>query len=104
VKYNPHYHHSFNFNVNENGHLAGVPQDAFWKAGAGGYAIYVVPSLDLVIYKMGGNESQYDPALTRLPVRYTYDGSRDGWKPGDPKMVGDATGRTLQMVVAAIVR
>lgn len=100
--YNPHYSHSFNFNVNEDGHVEGVPKDAFWKGGSGGYAIYVVPSLDLVVYKMGGNEGQYDPALTRLPVRYSYDGSRAHWKPGDPKAIGDATGRTLQMVVRAI--
>jgi len=102
VKYNPHYQHSFNFNVNENGNLADVPRDAYWKGGSGGYAIYVVPSLDLVVYKMGGNEGQYDPALTRLPVKYTYDGSRANWKPGDPKVIGDSTGKTLQMVVAAI--
>lgn len=102
VKYNPHYQHSFNFNVNENHNLANVPADAFWKGGSGGYAIYVVPSLDLVVYKMGGTEGQYDPALTRLPVNYKYDGSRAGWKPGDPKVIGDATGKTLQMVVAAI--
>lgn len=102
VKYNPHYHHSFNFNVNENGNLANVPRDAFWKGGAGGYAIYVVPSLNLVVYKMGGNEGQYDPALTRLPVKYEYNGSRADWKPGDPKTIGDATGRTLQMVIGAL--
>lgn len=103
VKYNPHYTHSFNFNMNEDGHLKGAPRDAFWKGGSGGYAIYVVPSLDLVVYKMGGTEGQYDPALTRLPVRYQYDGSsRAAWKPGDPKVVGDATGRTLEMVVGAI--
>ncbi len=104
VKYNPHYTHSFNFNVNEDGHLDGVPRDAYWKGGAGGYAIYVVPSLDLVVYKMGGNEGQYDPKLTRLPVRYSYDGSRDGWKPEDPKSIGDATGTTLKMVIAAIAK
>jgi CubicO group peptidase (beta-lactamase class C family) len=103
VKYNPHYQHSFNFNVNENGNLANVPRDSFWKGGAGGYAIYVVPSLNLVVYKMGGNEGQYDPALTRLPVKYAYDGSRANWKPGDPTTIGDATGRTLQMVIAAIM-
>lgn len=101
VRYNPHYSHSFNFNVNEDGHVDGVPRDAYWKGGAGGYAIYVVPSLDMVIYKMGGNERQYDPALTRLPVKYTYDGSRANWKPGDPKTIGDSTGKTLQMVVAS---
>lgn len=102
VKYNPHYQHSFNFNVNQNGNLANVPRDAFWKGGAGGYAIYVVPSLDLVVYKLGGNEGQYDPALTRLPVNYSYDGLRADWKPGDPKLIGDATGKTLQMVIASI--
>ena len=102
VKYNPHYTHSFNFNMNEDGHVEGVPRDAYWKGGAGGYAIYVVPSLDLVIYKMGGNEGQYSPELTRLPVKYTYDGSRADWKAGDPKVIGDATSRALQMVVSAI--
>lgn len=100
AKENPHYSHSYNFNVNEDGHLDGVPRDAFWKGGSGGYAIYVVPSLDMVIYKMGGTEQQYDPALTRLPVKYTYDGSRANWKA--PANIGDATGRTLQMVVAAV--
>jgi CubicO group peptidase (beta-lactamase class C family) len=100
VKFNPHSNHSFNFNVNERGALADVPRDAFWKGGAGGYAIYVVPSLDLVAYKMGGNESQYDPALTRLPVRYRYDGSRANWKPLPGG--GDSTGKTLQMILAAI--
>jgi CubicO group peptidase (beta-lactamase class C family) len=99
VKYNPHFTHSFNFNVNDDGHLDGVPKDAFWKGGSGGYAIYVVPSLDMVIYKMGGTEGQYDPALTRLPVKYTYDGSRANWKATN---VGDSTGKTLQMVIAAI--
>lgn len=99
ASYNPHYTHSFNFNVNDDAHLSGVPKDAYWKGGAGGYAIYVVPSLDMVIYKMGGNEGQYDPALTRLPVRYKYDGSRDGWK---ATPVGDSTGKTLQMVLEAL--
>jgi CubicO group peptidase (beta-lactamase class C family) len=102
VKYNPHYNHSFNFNVNEQGAVTEVPRDAYWKGGSGGYAIYIVPSLDMVIYKMGGTESQYDAALTRLPVKYTYDGSRSDWKPADPKVIGDATARTLQLVVAAV--
>ena len=99
TKYNPHYTHTFNFNVNDDGHLAGVPKDAYWKGGSGGYAIYVVPSLDLVIYKMGGTEGQYDPALTRLPVKYSYDGSRADWK---ATPVGDSTGKTLQMVIDSI--
>ncbi len=84
--------------------MAGAPRDAFWKGGSGGYCIYVVPSLDLVIYKMGGTEGQYDPALTRLPVTYHYDGSRAGWKAGNPAVVGDSTAKTLEMVVAAVQR
>jgi CubicO group peptidase (beta-lactamase class C family) len=102
VKYNSHYNHSFNFNVNEDGNVTGVPRDAFWKGGSGGYAIYIVPSLDMVIYKMGGSEAQYDPALTRLPVKYTYDGSRANWKASDPTVIGDATSKTLQMVISAV--
>lgn len=100
--FNPHFSHSFNFNVNEDGHVSGVPKDAYWKAGAGGYCMYVVPSLDMVIYKMGGNESQYDPKLTGLPVKYKYDGSREGWKL-DKNKAGDSTARTLQMVVQAVL-
>jgi hypothetical protein len=64
--------------------------------------MYVVPSLDLVVYKMGGNEKQYDPALTRMPVTYPYDGSRDGWK-ADPAKAADATNKTLAKVVAAVL-
>jgi CubicO group peptidase (beta-lactamase class C family) len=98
--YNPHYPYSLQFEVNGDGHVTGAPRDAFWKSGAGGYSIYVVPSLDMVIYKMGGSEGQYNPALTGLPVLYPYDGSRDGWKaqPG----VGDSTRKVLEMVVAAV--
>ena len=102
VSYNPHFTHSFNFNNNDDGHIAGLPQDAFWKGGAGGHGIYVVPSLDLVVFKLGGNEGQYDPALTRLPVKYSYNGSRDGWKPADPKLLGDSSPKTVQLVVAAL--
>jgi CubicO group peptidase (beta-lactamase class C family) len=102
VKYNPHYTHSFNFNVNEDGHIAGAPRDAFWKGGSGGYCIYVVPSLDMVIYKMGGTEGQYNPKLTRLPIKYKYDGSRNNWKAPDPSVIGDSTAKTLEKVIAAV--
>lgn len=99
--YNPHYPYSLQFEVNADGHVADAPRDAFWKSGAGGYSIYVVPSQDMVIYKMGGNERQYDPALTGLPVKYEYDGSRKDWKPAAPG--GDSgVRRVLEMVVAAV--
>lgn len=99
--YNPHYPHSLEFEVNEDGHVAGAPRDAFWKAGAGGYCIYVIPSLDLVVYKMGGSEGQYDPALTGLPVLYQYDGSRENWKPPAAR-AESGTAKLLEMVVGSI--
>jgi CubicO group peptidase (beta-lactamase class C family) len=79
--YQKHAPFSLMFEVNADGHVAGAPRDAFFKSGGGGHGIIVVPSLDLVIYKMAGNDAQYDPARTRLPQNYKYDGSRDGWRP-----------------------
>ncbi|MEY5026034.1 MAG: hypothetical protein RLZZ244_1562, partial [Verrucomicrobiota bacterium] len=45
----------------------GAPKDAFFKNGAGGFCLFIVPSLDLVIYKLGGSDGQWNPALTGLP-------------------------------------
>jgi CubicO group peptidase (beta-lactamase class C family) len=108
--YNPHSPFSLMFEVNADGHVAGAPRDAFFKSGGGGYGIYVVPSLDLVIYKMAGSDRQYDPALTGQPQNYKYDGSRDNWKPADrsqfsdgPIGTDDGVRRVLEMVVASVV-
>ena len=108
--YNPHSPFSLMFEVNADGHVAGAPRDAFFKSGGGGYGIYVVPSLDLVIYKMAGSDRQYDPALTGLPQNYKYDGSRDNWKPAarsqfsdGPIGTDDGVRRVLEMVVASVV-
>lgn len=99
------------FEVNADGHVAGAPADAFFKSGAGGFGIMIVPSLDLVIYKMAGSDSQYDPALTGLPQNYPYDGSRDNWKPPTKSQFNDGTigvddgvRRVLEMVSAAVIR
>ena len=46
------------FEQNSEGHVIGAPRDAFWKSGAGGFALIIVPSLDLVISKMGGKKWQ----------------------------------------------
>jgi len=108
--YNPHTPFSLQFEVNQDGHVAGAPRDAYWKSGAGGFGLYVIPSLDLVIYKMAGNDEQYDPDRTGLPLAYQYDDSRDGWKPrphtqfwDGPIGVDDGVRRVLEMVVAAAV-
>ena len=101
TRYNPHYPYSLQFEVNDDRHVAGAPRDAYWKSGAGGFSIYVIPSLDMVIYKMGGTEKQYDSALTGLPVLYNYDGSRDQWKLG--KNADDSGVRKLLELVSDAV-
>jgi CubicO group peptidase (beta-lactamase class C family) len=108
--YDPHAPMSLMFEVNADGHVFGAPRDAFFKSGAGGSAIYVVPSLDLAIYKMSSSDAQLDPALTGLPVTYPMDHSRDLWKPAahdqfhdGPVGGDDGVRRLLEMVVAAVV-
>ena len=108
--YDPHAPMSLMFEVNADGHVFGAPRDAFFKSGAGGSGIYVVPSLDLVMYKMSSSDAQLDPALTGLPVTYQVDHSRDGWKPGThdqfhdgPVGGDDGVRRLLEMVAAAVI-
>jgi CubicO group peptidase (beta-lactamase class C family) len=107
--FNLHCPFSLMFENNSDGHVAGAPRDAFYKSGAGGFGIFIVPSLDLVIYKLGGNDSQYDPALTGLAQPFAYDGSRDHWRPSprtpfnEGSMGGDdGLRRVLEMVAAAV--
>lgn len=109
--FNPHSPFSLQHEVNSDGHVAGAPRDAFFKSGAGGFGLYIIPSLDMVIYKMSSlNAETYDPAATGLPLTYTPDTSRDDWKPhpfnqfADGPIEGDSgVRRTLEMVVAATV-
>ena len=102
--YNPHYSYSLQFNVNTVGDLApGAPRDAFWKGGSGGHCPYVVPSLDLVVYKLGGRDEQYNPTLNNVPPPPEglppYDGSRELWK--QPRPEPDATSGVLRLVSEA---
>ena len=110
TKWNTHAPMSLMWEINADGHLAGAPKDAFFKSGGGGYGVIVVPSLDMVIYKMSGDDSQYNPARTGLKQDYPYDGSRDGWKPAPrsqfsdgPIGTDDGVRRVLEMVAAAVV-
>ncbi len=107
--HNPHAPYTLMFEQNSDGHVAGAPRDAYWKSGAGGFALIIVPSLDLVIYKLGGNNGQYDPTLTGLPQPEP-DHSRDDWKPiaRTPFHEGSLGGddgirRVLEMVCAAVI-
>ena len=81
--YNPHSPFSLQFEHNADGHVVGAPRDAFYKSGAGGFGIFIVPSLDMVIYKLGGKDGQYDPALTGLPQPTVTDHSRALRRTGD---------------------
>lgn len=88
--YNPHAPYGLQFEVNGDSHLDGVPRDAFWKSGSGGHCLYVVPSLELVLWKLGGRDDQYsagsEPAST--------------WTPGLPE--SSAAIKVLQLAVSAI--
>ena len=108
--YNPHSPMGFMFEVNADGHVFGAPRDAYFKSGAGGSAIYVVPSLDLAIYKMAASDAQLNPDLTGIPLGYEPDHSRDNWKPlphdqfhDGPVGGDDGVRRLLEMVAAAVV-
>ena len=105
--YNPHCPFSLQFEHNSDGHVIGAPRDAFFKSGAGGFCLFIVPSLDLVIYKLGGKDGQYDNALTGLPQpEQSHD--RDNWQPlprtpfDEGSSGGDSLWRVLQMVSAAV--
>jgi CubicO group peptidase (beta-lactamase class C family) len=102
--YNPHYAYSLQFELNSDGEAPTAPRDAYWKRGAHGFAFYVVPSLDLVIWKMGGGDGEYAEKDTGLPELKPYDGSRAGWTDWKrPEDIGAAALRMMEMVVAAIV-
>jgi len=109
LPYNVHTPFSLQFENNSDAHVVAAPKDAYYKSGAGGFGIFVVPSLDIVIYKLGGNDGQYDPSLAGIPDSFQYDGSRADWKPiprtpfNDGGMGGDdGLRRVLEMVSAAV--
>ena len=108
-RYNPHSPFTLMFENNSDSHVAGAPSDAYYKSGAGGFGIFIVPSLDIVIYKLGGRNSQYSPELTGLPQPMAQDRARDNWTPipRTPFHEGSLGGddglrRVLEMVSAAV--
>jgi CubicO group peptidase (beta-lactamase class C family) len=102
--YNPHYPYSLQFNVNGDGGIPELPRDAFWKRGSGGHCFYVVPALDLVVWKLGGRDFQYDPQNTGLPIlseTLQHAETREDWTATVDQNL--ASIQTLQMVIDAIV-
>ena len=110
LPYNTHTPFALQFENNADGHVLAAPKDAFFKSGAGGFGILIVPSQDLVIYKMGGKDGQYDPALTGLPQPEFTDHSRDSWQPlpklpfNEGSLGGDdGLRRVLELVSLAVI-
>jgi CubicO group peptidase (beta-lactamase class C family) len=97
--YNPHYAYSLQFCLNSWDAAPAVPRDAYWKFGSGGHALCVVPSLDLIVWKLGGRDSQYEERDTGLPEAKPYK-ERTGWKQTVDQDV--AALQMLEMVVAAV--
>ncbi len=65
--YNPHNSpYSLQFKVNSDGNIPELPRDSYSYGGSGGHCFYVVPSLDLIVWKLGGRDEQYSFANTGL--------------------------------------
>lgn len=99
--YNPHYPYSLQFNVNTNGEISELPRDAFWKAGSGGHCLYVVPSLDLIVWKLGGRDGQYSMNDTGLPEPEPLANVQKSLA-GDPDFQGDIYAKTLEKVIHSV--
>jgi hypothetical protein len=97
------------FEQNADGHVFGAPRAAYFRSGAGGSGIDMVPLLDLVLYKMAAGNAALESALIGIPqimksiTRATTgspvrtDQSHDGPVGGD-----GGVRRPLEMVVAAV--
>jgi len=102
--YNPHYPYSLQFTVNTDGRYPDYPRDAFWKSGSGAHTLYIVPSLDLVVWKLAGRDGQYTQRDTGVPLDPDIakgSESRRNWKP----TINDREGQRLLLpkVIEAIV-
>ena len=101
--YNPHYPYSMQFDVNSGGFYSGLPRDAFWKIGSGNHCLYIVPSLNLVVWKLGGRDDEYNPKDTGIPINpeaLKNEDNRDGWE----RVVRDENSitKTLELVIKSI--
>lgn len=99
--YNPHFPYSLQFNVNTNGEIAELPKDAFWKTGSGGHCLYIVPSLDLIVWKMGGRDGQYSIKDTGLSEPEPLANAEQPLNIRT-EFSGDFYVRTLEMVIHSI--
>lgn len=99
--YNPHAPYSLQFNVNTDGKIKGLPTDAYWKTGSGGHAFYIVPSLDLVVWRLGGRDNQYSSGNTGLPFPDPISNAEKAITKSSFQR--NATAKVLKMVINSIV-
>ncbi|MCX6221489.1 MAG: serine hydrolase [Bacteroidia bacterium] len=101
--YNPHYRYSFQFHTNTDGNISELPRDTFWKGGSGRHYFCIIPSLDLIVWKLGGGDGQYSFADTGLPEPlYTSEVT----KPINDGQVHDESSdfiKIMTMVISSIV-
>ena len=102
--YNSHYPYSLQFNVNTDGDLADLPRDLFYKQGAGGHVLWIVPSLDLVVWRLAGRDDQYDEANTGIPLLpeiVKSSESRKDWKSSITRAAAER--QIISQVIQAVV-
>ena len=98
--YNPHYpYYSLQFKVNSDGYIPELPRDSYSWGGSGGYCFWVVPSLDLIVWKLGGRDDQYSFANTGLPEPPKLS---DAIKPINDGQVHDGKIDDIKMIIMAI--
>jgi CubicO group peptidase (beta-lactamase class C family) len=101
--YNPHYPYSLQFDVNSQGGITQLPRDAFWKLGSGGHCLCVVPSASLVLWKLGGRDSQYgseDLGTSAAAGQPPVQDDRSNWGPSAD--LNTAHIMTIKLVLDAI--
>lgn len=101
--YNPHFPYSLQFNVNSDGKVKSLPRDAYWKSGSGGHCLYIVPSLDLIVWKLGGRDGQYGMNDTGLPELPPLPNSIQPLNDGKEHRDSDDYATTLELVIDSII-
>lgn len=100
--YNPHYPYSLQFNVNSSGDIKTLPRDAYWKTGSGGHCLYIVPSLDLIVWKLGGRDGQYSVNDTGIREPEPLPNPIPPLDDGKEHHAHDDYVKTLEMVIQSI--
>jgi CubicO group peptidase (beta-lactamase class C family) len=106
--YNPHFPpYSLLFLVNTDGYYwPDLGADIYWTGGSGRHCLYIVPSLNLVVYKLGGRDGQYSEADTGIPIHpeaLKAEESREDWKDAGYAF-DDGIIKTLELVIKSVLR